>query len=122
SGIAKMFGDGHSQEGAFEANQGRLVGSGHHDHRFAASGLIQIIFQKLADLAPPLPDQRDDIYVGLRLAGNHAQQSGLPYSTAREDAQPLPPSAGSKSVDGFDGGAENLRDALPLEGVRWQKV
>ena len=61
---------------------------------------------KFAHFASPFADQCNDIYVGFRLARDHAEQRGFAHATAGENSQALPAPAGNKRVDGFDARAK----------------
>ena len=77
----------------FEPRDGGLVGGGDHHHRFAPARLVQVFLHELAHFAAPFADQRDDVDIRLRLAGDHAQQSGFAHAAAGENAQALAASA-----------------------------
>jgi hypothetical protein len=107
---------------AFDARQGRFVGRGHDHHRFAPSRFIQVFFQELAHFATAFTNERDDVDVSLRLAGDHAQQGGFADAAAGENAQTLAPSTRDERVDGLDARSKLMLNALPLERVRWQAL
>ena len=80
--------------------------------------LVQVFLQKFAHFASAFADQRDDVDIGLRLAGDHAQQGGFAHAAAGENPQALPAPARDEGVDGFDAGAKAMRDPLALERMR----
>src|SRR5581483_2212435 len=88
----------------------------------AAACFVEVLLQKLAHFTTAFADQRDDVDVGLGVAGDHAQERGFAHAAACEDAEALAAAAGDESVHGLDAGAEGIADALALERVRRQKI
>ena len=68
----------------------RTIRSGHYHHGTLHSFGPQFMFQKLADLAVPFADQRDDGDVGRTSLRHHTQQSALADAAASENTHPLP--------------------------------
>jgi hypothetical protein len=111
-----VFGDGHGEEGAFEAGDGGLVRGGDDDDGAAAAGRVEVFFEELAHFAAAFADEGDDVDIGLGLAGDHAEEGGLADAAAGEDAEALAAAAGGEGVDGFDAGAEGWRMRWRLRG------
>jgi len=91
---------------------------GSHDDDGAPEALgTQVFLHELADLAPALADEPDDVHIGLRVAGDHAHEDALPHAGPGEDAHLLPLAAGQQSVENADAEIHGLLDPASLQGV-----
>ncbi len=100
----------------------RLVRGGDDDDGFFAAGVVEIAFQKFADFAAALADERNDVHIGIGAGGHHAQQRGFADAAAGENAEALAAAARHERVNGLDAGLENLFNALALERMRRHQV
>ena len=116
--IAKVFGDRRGGSRRLHADQGRLVAGGHDDDALGQALRTEVALDELVHLAAALADQGDDVHVGRRIAGHHAQQHALAHARSGEDPHPLPLAAGQQAVDGADAGGQRLVDPRPRAGVR----
>ena len=116
--VAKVFGDRRGGSGRLHADQGRLVAGGHDHHALGQALRTEVALDELVDLAAALADQGDDVHVGRRIAGHHAQQHALAHAGPGEDSHPLPLAAGQQAVDRANAGAQGLVDPRPRAGVR----
>ena len=74
---------------------------------------------ELLDLSATLADQGDDVYVGLTVASNHAQQRALADTGAGEDAHALTSAAGEQTVQSTYTSRQRGADRLTTEWARW---
>src|SRR5207244_3988324 len=65
-----------------------------------------------------LPDERDHVHLGARVARDHAEERTLADARAGEDPEPLTSPAGEERVDRSDAEVERLADRRPVERVQ----
>ena len=116
--VAEVLGDRGGGEGGLDAHQRGLVGGGHDDHGAGHALGAEVALDELAHLAASLADQADDVDVGRRRAGDHAQQRRLADAGAGEDAEPLAAAAGDEGVERAHAERDALVDARARQRIR----
>src|SRR5450759_2383083 len=79
--------------------------------------LPEIPLEELAYLPAAFTDQPDNVDIGLRVAGDHAEQDAFSHSGARKDAHALALSDRKKPVEASHAQIEGFGDPLLFEGV-----
>ena len=75
--VTEVFGDGHGEKGGFAADHGGLVGCRGDDDGAGETRFPKIVFDELADLAPPLADERDHGDIAVIVPRNHREKLRL---------------------------------------------
>ncbi len=115
--VAEVLRDRGRRERGLDAHERGLVG-GRDDHDRAGHALgPEVALDELAHLAATLADQADDVDVGGRRAGDHAQQRRLADAGAGEDAEPLAAAARHERVERADAERDALVDARALQRI-----
>ena len=116
--VAEVLGDRGRGERGLDAHERGLVGR-RDDHDRAGHALrAEVALDELAHLAATLADQADDVHVGRRGAGDHAQQRRLADAGAGEDAEALAAAARHQRVERADAERDALVDARARQADR----
>jgi hypothetical protein len=100
-----------------QPEQGRLVRCNGHDNGTPKAFLTQVFFKKILHFSSAFTDEPDDIYLGFRIARNHAEQHAFANAAAREDAHPLAFPTREARVNRPNAEWQRLGDTAPLHGV-----
>ena len=116
--IAEVLGNGGRHEGSPDAEQGRLVTRRRHDDAAGQAFGPEIALKELIHFATALADQPDDVNVGRRVLGHHAERDALADAGAGEDPHPLALSAGEQTVDHANAGRQRCVDPRTIDRIR----
>ena len=117
--VAEPLGDSGGGGSGTAAHQGRLVGGGDDDDRAGEPLRAEVALDELSDLTATFADHGDDVDVGRRVAGHHAEQRRLADAGTGEHTDALTAAERGERVPRPHTGRERSVDARPAQRMWW---